>query len=128
MLPHLGINESVTRPMGQLGTGYKKHLFHRKSPLIVGASVNIVDVLKGIGIGVSNDRKCSVRYEFLVSETPDGEQKIDGWVLPTFGVFGETLTLQMQDGTSVKFTFVERDGTVLVDGGVSPNLNERSSV
>jgi hypothetical protein len=54
----------------------------------------------------------------LVSELTDGEQKLNGWVLPTFGVFGETLTLQMQDGTSIKFTFVQQDGTVLVDGGV----------
>lgn len=86
--------------------------------------MNIVDVLKGTGLGVSDGVKSPVRYELLVNESQDGKKtrEINGWILPTFGIYGQTLTLEMQDGTSVKFTYLDQAGSVQVQGDVLPRV------
>jgi hypothetical protein len=88
---------------------------------MVGQAMNVIDVLKGTGVGVASSGKSAVRYELLVLDKDGDDRKgIQGWVLPTFGMWGETLTLEMQDGTSVQFSYVHKDGTVEVQGGVVP--------
>jgi len=87
-----------------------------------------MDVFKGTGTGVSQDVRRQVRYELLVLERPlDGERtpQIQGWVLPTFGVLGETVTLEMQDGTSIVFEFLSNDGVVSVKKVVPRPRKER---
>ena len=90
--------------------------------------MNIVDVLKGTGLGVSDGVKSAVRYELLVSESEDGTKtrQISGWILPTFGIYGQTLTLEMQDGTSVKFLYLDQAGSVQVQGDVVPRSTVKS--
>jgi hypothetical protein len=79
--------------------------------------MRVLDVLKGTGTGVAEDVRRSVRYELSIFDPPsDGEStgQIQGWVLPTFGVLGETVTLEMQDGGHVVFEFLSNDGVVSV--------------
>lgn len=90
--------------------------------------MKVIDVLKGTGLGVSDGVKSSVRYELLVYESEDGKKtrEISGWILPTFGIYGQTLILEMQDGTSVKFLYLDHSGTVQVQGDVLPRSAVRS--
>lgn len=90
--------------------------------------MNIIDVLKGTGVGVSDGTKSSVRYELLVSESEDGNKtrEINGWILPTFGIYGQTLTLEMQDGTTVRFRYLDHAGTVQVQGDVMPRSTAKA--
>ncbi len=79
--------------------------------------MQVVDIMKGTGIGISPDGQRFVRYELLLVEIGhDGNKTTDiqGWVLPTFGMFGETLILTMQDGRRVSFVFLDNDGVVSV--------------
>ena len=79
--------------------------------------MRVLDVFKGTGTGVAEDTRRPVHYELLVLEEPlhgEGPTPVQGWVLPTFGVFGEMVILEMQDGTSVVFEFLDSDGGVLV--------------
>jgi hypothetical protein len=85
----------------------------------------IVDVMKGTGRGLAMNGTVPVSYELLVHkegrEHKGFEQKsvIRGWVRPPFGATDELLTLEMQDGTSVAFTYTDASGAVTVVGGVN---------
>jgi hypothetical protein len=82
--------------------------------------MKVIDVLKGTGVGVAADIRKSVQYEFLVYE----KNEVTGWVLPTFGVWQESLTLQMQDGIMVHFHFVDNNGTASVREIIRPKIRD----
>jgi hypothetical protein len=81
-------------------------------------ALNVIDVMKGTGVGVASDLTCAVQYELLLVEKTFDEHKqmgVQGWVRPTFGYVGETVGLVMKDGTTVKFAFTGVDGTVAIE-------------
>jgi hypothetical protein len=83
--------------------------------------MRVVEVIRGTGTGIGSDGKRLVRYELQIVEQDhengqDAENQNRGWVLPTFGIFSEILTLEMEDGNSVPFVFLDNDGAVSVRG------------
>jgi hypothetical protein len=81
-------------------------------------TLNVIDVMKGAGVGVACDLTCPVQYELLLVEKTFDEHKqldVQGWVRPTFGYVGETVGLVMKDGTTVKFAFTGVDGAVAIE-------------
>lgn len=102
----------------QFETLFDMHDSHR----VERTEMNVADVMRGRGTGIASDGRRSVRYELLIAEHEDGKRKreIQGWVLPTFGVFGEAVTLEMPDGTSATFAFLDNDGAVAVKERSTP--------
>jgi hypothetical protein len=92
-------------------------------------ALNVIDVMKGTGVGIASELTCAVQYELLLVEKASDEHNqtdVQGWVRPTFGDLGEMVGLVMQDGTTVRFAFTGMDGTVAVEemipkGNLSPH-------
>ena len=83
--------------------------------------MRVVEVIRGTGTGIGSDGRRLVRYELqIVEQDRENEQAAEnqnrGWVLPTFGIFREILTLEMEDGNSVPFVFLDNDGAVSLRG------------
>lgn len=81
-------------------------------------TLNVIDVMKGTGLGMASGFTRAVQYELLLVEnTSDGHQEtlVQGWVRPTFGIPGETVGMEMQDGTRVRFAFTGTDDLVTVE-------------
>jgi hypothetical protein len=76
--------------------------------------LNVIDVMKGTGVGIAFELRCAVQYELLLVEQTN-RTDVQGWVRPTFGGVGESLGLVMQDGTTVKFAFTGVDGSIAVE-------------
>jgi hypothetical protein len=77
--------------------------------------MRIVDVLKGTGKVVSRSGNFAVQYDLEVYE-----KEIRGWIRPYLGEEGEWLTLQMQNGSSLKFLFTDTSCTVTSNEGIIP--------
>jgi hypothetical protein len=77
--------------------------------------MKLIDVLKGTGTVVSGIGNTQVQYDLEVYES-----EIRGWVRPFCGEKGVRNTLQMQDGTSVRFSFIDSNGMVTASGGIIP--------
>jgi hypothetical protein len=75
--------------------------------------MQLIDVLKGTGTVVSKSGSVLVQYNLEVYEN-----EIRGWIKPHSGERCEMLTLQMQNGTSVRFSFTEVDCTVIAQDGI----------
>jgi hypothetical protein len=73
--------------------------------------MKLIDVLKGTGTVVSGTGNTFVQYDLKVYET-----EIQGWIRPHFGEEKERLTLRMQDGSTVRFMFMDTQGTVMATG------------
>ena len=67
----------------------------------------LIDVLKGTGTVVSRGGSADAQYDLEVYE-----EEIRGWIRPISGEMCEELTLRMQDGTSLSFCFIDREGAV----------------
>jgi len=87
--------------------------------------MKVIDVLKGTGVGVAADARKTVQYEFLIYEKVGDASEVKGWVLPTFGVWEESLTLQMQDGIMVHFHFMDNNGTAAVREIIRPKVRDK---
>lgn len=80
--------------------------------------MRIIDVLKGTGTVVSKSGSAAAQYNLEVYE-----DEIRGWIRPISGQMCEELTLRMQDGTSLSFCFIDRDGAVTaLDGIISTQM------
>jgi hypothetical protein len=77
--------------------------------------LQIIDVLKGTGTVLTHTGHTVVQYDLEVYET-----EICGWIRPRLGKAKERMTLQMQDGTSVRFVFIDAAGTVMAIGVMPP--------
>jgi hypothetical protein len=77
--------------------------------------MKLIDVLKGTGTVLTESGRMTVQYDLEVYEA-----QIRGWIRPHLGKLGERLTLQMQDGTSLRFLFVKTDGAVTANDGIIP--------
>jgi hypothetical protein len=75
--------------------------------------MKIIDVLKGTGTVISGAGNTFVQYDLEVYE-----KEIRGWIRPDRGEEGVRNRLQMHDGTSLRFSFIDSNGTVTASGGV----------
>jgi hypothetical protein len=73
--------------------------------------MQMIDVLKGTGTVLTHSGDAVVQYSLEVYET-----EICGWIHPRLGKAKERMTLQMQDGSSVRFIFIDPAGTVIAIG------------
>jgi hypothetical protein len=89
--------------------------------------MKLIDTLEGKGTGISPTGKTPVRYRLQICEkqipvgggqTIPGLKNIKGWIEPFFGTFGDTLTLELKDASTVQFFFVDTKGTVQTSGGI----------
>jgi len=88
--------------------------------------MDLIDTLRGEGIGVSKVGSTPVEYELRIfqnririghHETIPGIKGIEGWIQPVFGEFGEMLTLELKDRSTVNFFFADRHGKISVRSG-----------
>jgi hypothetical protein len=48
-----------------------------------------------------------------------GLKEIKGWIRPVFGKDKEMLTLEMNDESTIKFSFTDGHGNIAANGGIS---------
>jgi hypothetical protein len=89
--------------------------------------MKLIETLEGKGTGISPTGNTPVRYRLQVYEkqipvgggqTIPGLKNIKGSIEPFFGTFGETLMLELKDGSTVQFFFIDTKGTVQTSGGI----------
>ena len=89
----------------------------------------LINTLKGEGTGIARNKTTQVEYELGIyqhwltvgsDKAVPGLQVVHGWIRPVFGKDREMLTLEMNDESTLKFSFSDRDGTITANGGIAP--------
>jgi hypothetical protein len=89
--------------------------------------MDLINTLSGDGTGIANGRKTQVAYELKIyqhwltvgtDKTVPGLEEIHGWIRPVFGKAREMLTLEMNDESTVKFSFADEKGNITVRGSI----------
>jgi hypothetical protein len=75
--------------------------------------------LKGGGSGISRTGHCAVDFRLLMYRDDEGSTQIREWILPLFGTKGELLTLEINDGGTIRFSFLDVVGSIISHGGIS---------
>ena len=89
-------------------------------------ALELVETLKGDGIGIWHSVRVSVSYLLRVYEDRQeigtkgryilGVREIRGRVVPVFGSPGEILTLELQNGEKIQFRFNDAEGAMEATG------------
>jgi len=91
--------------------------------------MDLINTLKGEGTGIARNKTTQVEYELGIyqhwltvgsDKAVPGLQEVHGWIRPVFGKDREMLTLEMNDESTLKFSFSDRDGTITANGGIAP--------
>jgi hypothetical protein len=91
--------------------------------------MDLIDTRKGEGTGIARSARTQVEYELEVyqhrteiandAKVPTTQQ-VRGWIRPVFGDMGEKLTLELNDGSMLTFSFTNKSGEIEADDGISP--------
>jgi hypothetical protein len=90
--------------------------------------MDLINTLSGEGTGIAKTRKTQVEYELKIYQhwltvgadnAVPGLREIRGWIHPVFGKAGEMLTLEMNDESTLRFTFADGKGDVTASGAIA---------
>jgi hypothetical protein len=90
--------------------------------------MDLINTLSGEGTGIAKARNTHVDYELNIyqhrltvgnDKTVPGRTEIHGWIRPTFGRPGEMLTLEMNDESTLRFSFSDRHGNIAANGNIA---------
>ena len=91
--------------------------------------MDLIRTLSGEGTGIANTKKTHVEYELGIfqhwltvgnDKTVPGLREIHGWIRPVFGKDKEMLTLEMNDESTLQFSFTDSHGHIAARGGIAP--------
>lgn len=91
--------------------------------------MNLIQTLSGEGTGIANRKKTHVEYELGIfqhwltvgnDKNVPGLKEVHGWIRPVFGEDKEMLTLEMNDESTLKFSFTDSHGHIAARGGIAP--------
>lgn len=83
--------------------------------------MDLINTLSGEGTGIANTRRTQVDYELKVyqhwltvgtDKMVPGLKEIHGWIRPVFGKAKEMLTLEMNDESTLRFSFTDGKGNI----------------
>jgi|HubBroStandDraft_3_1064219.scaffolds.fasta_scaffold1712657_1 hypothetical protein len=89
--------------------------------------MDLISTLSGEGTGIAKTRKTQVDYELKIyqhwltvgnDKTVPGLTEIHGWIRPVFGKAKEILTLEMNDESTLRFSFANSKGNITARGSI----------
>jgi hypothetical protein len=90
-------------------------------------SIDLIDTLKGQGIGISKTGETPVEYELNIYQhrinVGDDDaiptwKEFRGWIRPVFGDDDEMLTLEFNDRSALRFSFSDKKGNAIGNGEI----------
>jgi len=90
--------------------------------------MDLINTLSGEGTGIAKTRKTQVDYELKIyqhwltvgsDKTVPGLTEIHGWIRPVFGKAKEMLTLEMNDESTLRFSFADGKGNITASGAIA---------
>ena len=88
---------------------------------------NSVSSVSGTFTGIAKGRRTQVAYELKIYQhwltvgtdrTVPGLEEIHGWIRPVFGKAREMLTLEMNDESTLSFSFADAKGNITATGSI----------
>jgi hypothetical protein len=89
--------------------------------------MDLINTLSGDGTGIAKGTKTQVAYELKIYQhwltvgtdrTVPGIEEIHGWIRPVFGKAREMLTLEMNDESTLRFSFADTKGNITAGGSI----------
>jgi hypothetical protein len=89
--------------------------------------MDLINTLSGEGTGIAKTRKTQVDYELKIyqhwltvgnDKMVPGLKEIHGWIRPVFGKDREMLTLEMNDESTLRFSFVDGKSDITANGSI----------
>jgi hypothetical protein len=90
--------------------------------------MDLINTLSGEGTGIAQTRKTHVDYELKIyqhwltvgnDKRVPGVEEIRGWIRPVFGKAKEMLTLEMNDESTLRFSFADGKGNITASGAIA---------
>ena len=91
--------------------------------------MDLIQTLSGEGTGIAKNKETHVKYELGIFQhwltvgtdrNVPGVKEIHGWIRPVFGKDKEMLTLEMNDESTLKFSFTDGHGHIAAKSGIAP--------
>jgi hypothetical protein len=91
--------------------------------------MDLIDTRKGEGTGIAKSGRTQVEYELEIYQhrteitndaTVPTTQQVRGWIRPVFGDMAEKLTLELNDRSTLAFSFANKNGEIEADRGITP--------
>lgn len=91
--------------------------------------MDLIDTLVGDGTGMDGSGTTQVSYELQIYQhwlrvgndpAVPGRREVRGWIRPVFGKADEVLTLELNDESTLRFSFADEDGSIRTDGEIVP--------
>jgi hypothetical protein len=93
--------------------------------------MDLIETLHGEATGIAQSGNTQVDFELEIfqhrltiggDDTVPGRQEIHGWVRPVFGKAKEVLTLEMNDESTLRFSFLDSKGNISAKGSIQSLL------
>ena len=90
--------------------------------------MDLIQTLSGEGTGIAKNKQTHVEYELGIfqhwlavgtDKNVPGLKEIHGRIRPVFGKDKEMLTLEMNDESTLKFSFTDSHGQIAANGGIA---------
>ena len=91
--------------------------------------MDLIQTLSGEGTGIAKNKETHVEYELGIfqhwltvgsDKNVPGLKEIHGWIRPVFGKENEMLTLEMNDESTIQFSFTDSHGNIAAKSGIAP--------
>ena len=90
--------------------------------------MDLINTLSGEGTGIAKNGNTHVEYELNIFQhrltvgndrNVPGQTEVHGWIRPIFGKHAEVLTLEMNDESTLRFSFLDKDGKIAATGNIA---------